>query len=82
MFNEHRQWGMGIYDNGRRQSKEERDLDGNLGEGLVLCRWATVPVVRFRIREEMKELTEQGNTQHPTTSAGNTGAKNSSRKEL
>ena len=50
MFNEHRQWGMGIYDNGRRQSEEERDLDGNLGEGLVLCRWAVVPVVRFRIR--------------------------------
>jgi len=41
---------MGIYDNGRRQNEEERDLDGNLGEGLVLCRWAVVPVVRFRIR--------------------------------
>jgi len=30
----------------------------------------------------MKELTEQGNTQHTTTSAGNTSAKNSRRKEF
>lgn len=40
-------WGRVLYDVEDGRGKK-RELEGNLGEGLVLCTWrAEVPVVRF-----------------------------------